>query len=44
MSAAQPAGVTGMNSNSLLALLLGSMFAASATLFATARRFRFGRK
>ncbi|MFI7423482.1 chaplin family protein [Nonomuraea sp. NPDC049684] len=44
MSAAQPAGLTGMNSSSLLALLLGSMFAASATLFATARRFRFGRK
>ncbi|MFI9598083.1 chaplin family protein [Nonomuraea sp. NPDC052265] len=44
MSAAQPAGLTGMNSSSVLALLLGSMFAASATLFATARRFRFGRK
>ncbi|MBF8186381.1 chaplin [Nonomuraea sp. K274] len=44
MSAAQPAGVTGMNANSLLALVLGSMFAVSATLFATARRFRFGRK
>ena len=44
MSAAQPAGVTGMNSGSLLALLLGSMLAASATLFATARRFRLGRK
>ncbi|GGS81521.1 chaplin family protein [Nonomuraea spiralis] len=44
MSAAQPAGLTGMNSSSLLALLVGSMFAASATLFATARRFRPGRK
>ncbi|WP_188189177.1 chaplin family protein [Nonomuraea sp. SYSU D8015] len=44
MSAAQPAGVTGMNSSSLLALVLGAMFAASATLFASARRFRFGRK
>ncbi|GAA1747167.1 chaplin family protein [Nonomuraea bangladeshensis] len=44
MSAAQPAGVTGMNSSSLLALALGAMFAASATMFATARRFRFGRK
>ncbi|WP_043615262.1 chaplin family protein [Nonomuraea candida] len=44
MSAAQPAGVTGMNSGSVLALLLGSMLAASATLFATARRFRLGRK
>ncbi|MEV1166976.1 chaplin family protein [Nonomuraea sp. NPDC049784] len=44
MSAEQPAGLTGMNSSSLLALVLGSMFAASAALFATARRFRFGRK
>ncbi|WP_237101254.1 chaplin family protein [Nonomuraea sp. MG754425] len=44
MSAEQPAGVTGMNTGSVLALLLGSMLAASATLFATARRFRFGRK
>ncbi|MFC4118550.1 chaplin family protein [Nonomuraea zeae] len=44
MSAAQPAGVTGMNSGSVLALLLGSLLAASATLFGTARRFRFGRK
>ncbi|SEG80002.1 Small secreted domain [Nonomuraea solani] len=44
MSAAQPAGVTGMNSGSLLALVLGSMLAASATLFGTARRFRIGRK
>ncbi|MGN9842920.1 chaplin family protein [Nonomuraea sp. H19] len=44
MSAEQPAGVTGMNSSSLLALVLGAMFAASATLFASARRLRFGRK
>lgn len=44
MSAAQPAGLTGMNSSSLLGLLIGSMFAASATLFATTRRFRLGRK
>ncbi|MEV0619520.1 chaplin family protein [Nonomuraea sp. NPDC050404] len=43
MSAEQPAGVTGMNANSVLALLLGSLLAASATLFAGARRFRFGR-
>lgn len=44
MSAAQPSGVTGMNSNSLLALVVGAMFAASATLFATTRRVRFGKK
>lgn len=44
MSAAQPAGVTGMNSTSLFALVLGAMFAASTTLFATTRRFRLGRK
>ncbi|MEU4323881.1 chaplin family protein [Nonomuraea dietziae] len=44
MSAAQPAGVTGMNSNSLFALVMGAMFAASATLFATTRRLRFGKK
>ncbi|MEV0235070.1 chaplin family protein [Nonomuraea sp. NPDC050786] len=44
MSAEQPAGLTGMNSSSLLALMLGSMFAASTALFGTARRFRFGRK
>ncbi|NJP91407.1 DUF320 domain-containing protein [Nonomuraea sp. FMUSA5-5] len=44
MSAEQPAGVTGMNAGSVLALLLGSMLAASATLFGAARRFRFGRK
>ncbi|GAA2374338.1 chaplin family protein [Nonomuraea africana] len=44
MSAAQPSGVTGMNSNSLLALVMGAMFAASATLFATTRRFRPGKK
>ncbi|GAA3096327.1 chaplin family protein [Streptosporangium carneum] len=44
MSAAQPIGVTGMNSGSLLALVLGAMSAASATLFVTARRIRFARK
>ncbi|WP_219467594.1 chaplin family protein [Nonomuraea rhizosphaerae] len=44
MSAAQPAGVTGMNNGSLFALVLGAMAAASATLFATTRRFRLGRK
>jgi hypothetical protein len=33
-----------MNTGSVLALLLGSMLAASATMFATARRFRLGRK
>ncbi|MFE3452460.1 chaplin family protein [Nonomuraea sp. NPDC059194] len=44
MSAAQPSGVTGMTSNSLLALVMGAMFAASATLFATTRRIRFGKK
>ncbi|WP_433249034.1 chaplin family protein [Streptosporangium sp. CA-135522] len=44
MSAAQPAGVTGMNSGSLFALLFGAMAAASAALFATTRRIRFGKK
>ncbi|MEV6866376.1 chaplin family protein [Streptosporangium subroseum] len=44
MSAAQPVGMTGMNSGSLLALVLGAMAAASATLFATTRRIRLGRK
>ncbi|MGW5688351.1 chaplin family protein [Nonomuraea sp. NPDC003754] len=44
MSAAQPAGVTGMTSNALLALVMGAMFAVSATLFATTRRIRFGKK
>jgi hypothetical protein len=44
MSAAQPVGVTGMNAGSLAALLLGAMFAASATLFASTRRFRLGRR
>ncbi|MEV1238940.1 chaplin family protein [Nonomuraea sp. NPDC049750] len=44
MSAAQPAGVTGMTTGSLFALVLGAMFAASATLFAATRRFRLGRK
>jgi len=44
MSAEQPTGVTGMNAGSLLALAIGTMFAASATLFALTRRFRLGRK
>ncbi|GAA5088309.1 hypothetical protein HNP84_010351 [Thermocatellispora tengchongensis] len=44
MSAEQPTGLTGMNPSALVALMLGAMFAASATLFATARRIRFGRK
>ncbi|GAA0974007.1 hypothetical protein GCM10009555_029680 [Acrocarpospora macrocephala] len=44
MSAAQPVGVTGMNAGSLAALLLGAMFAASAALFASTRRFRPGRR
>ncbi|WP_034384173.1 chaplin family protein [Herbidospora cretacea] len=44
MSAAQPDSITGMNAGSLAALLLGAMFAASATLFAGARRLRFGRR
>ncbi|MGN9789133.1 chaplin family protein [Nonomuraea sp. ZG12] len=44
MSAAQPMGVTGMNTGALFALVLGGMLAASATLFATTRRFRLGRK
>jgi hypothetical protein len=40
MSAEEPTGVTGMNSASLLALVVGAMFAASATIFATTRRLR----
>ncbi|GAA4234370.1 hypothetical protein FHR32_002974 [Streptosporangium album] len=44
MSAAQPVGVTGMNSGSLAALLLGALAAASATLFVATRRLRFGKK
>ncbi|GLW13166.1 hypothetical protein Misp01_82940 [Microtetraspora sp. NBRC 13810] len=40
MSAEQPAGVKGMNSGSLFALLLGGMFAVSSMLFAATRRFR----
>ncbi|MEV8638291.1 chaplin family protein [Streptosporangium sp. NPDC051023] len=44
MSAAQPVGVTGMNAGSLLALVLGAMAAASATLFVTARRIRFAKR
>ncbi|MBG0826836.1 DUF320 domain-containing protein [Planomonospora sp. ID67723] len=44
MSAAQPAGVTGMNSGSLLALVFGGLAAASATMFALTRRVRFGKR
>jgi hypothetical protein len=44
MSAEQPMGVTGMNAGSLVALVLGALCAASATLFATTRRFRLGRR
>ncbi|MEU6429880.1 chaplin family protein [Microbispora sp. NPDC046973] len=44
MSAEQPVGLTGMNPASFLALALGAMFAASASLFAVTRRLRFGRK
>ncbi|SDH97952.1 Small secreted domain [Sinosporangium album] len=44
MSAEQPAGLTGMNSGSLFALVMGAMFAASASLFAATRRFRLGRR
>ncbi|MEU9832261.1 chaplin family protein, partial [Streptosporangium sp. NPDC048047] len=43
MSAARPAGVAGMNSGALAALLVGAMAALSATLFAATRRFRLGR-
>ncbi|MFI0424209.1 chaplin family protein [Spongiactinospora sp. 9N601] len=44
MSAEQPLGVTGMNSGALAALMLGAMFALSATLLAGIRRLRFGRR
>ncbi|WP_424528056.1 chaplin family protein [Sphaerisporangium viridialbum] len=44
MSAEQPMGVTGMNTGSLAALLVGALFAASATLFAGTRRLRLRRK
>ncbi|MBP2704500.1 chaplin [Microbispora sp. RL4-1S] len=44
MSAEQPTGLTGMNPGSFAALVLGAIFAASASLFAVTRRFRFGRK
>ncbi|WP_327048555.1 chaplin family protein [Microbispora sp. NBC_01189] len=44
MSAEQPVGLTGMNAGSFAALVLGAMFAASASLFAVTRRFRFGRR
>ena len=45
MSAEEPMSVTGMNSSSLLALVVGAMFAASAALFAaTARRLRSRRQ
>ncbi|MET8158287.1 chaplin family protein [Sphaerisporangium sp. NPDC005289] len=44
MSAEQPVGLTGMNSGSLVALLAGALFAASATLFAGTRRLRLRRR
>ncbi|MFG1873568.1 chaplin family protein [Sphaerisporangium sp. NPDC049003] len=44
MSAEQPLGVTGMNAGSLAALLVGALFAVSATLFAGTRRLRLRRK
>ncbi|WP_214411579.1 chaplin family protein [Sphaerisporangium fuscum] len=44
MSAEQPMGVTGMNGGSLAALLVGAVLAASAALFAGARRLRFRQK
>ncbi|WP_101790652.1 chaplin family protein [Nonomuraea indica] len=44
MSAARPAGVTGMNTGALFALVLGAMSAGSAVLFAATRRFRLGRR
>ncbi|MBO4269560.1 chaplin family protein [Microbispora triticiradicis] len=44
MSAEQPVGLTGMNAGSVAALVLGAMFAVSASLFAVTRRFRFGRR
>ena len=44
MSAAQPVGVTGMNVGSLVTLLIGALAAASATVFGTTRRIRFGKK
>ncbi|MFF4772007.1 chaplin family protein [Microtetraspora fusca] len=40
MSAEEPVGVTGMNPGSLIALALGAMFAASASMFAVVRRLR----
>ncbi|WP_433220865.1 chaplin family protein [Microtetraspora malaysiensis] len=40
MSAEQPVGVTGMNPGSLIALALGALLAASATMFAVVRRLR----
>ncbi|WP_162794680.1 chaplin family protein [Nonomuraea lactucae] len=43
MSAARPAGLTGMNTGALFALVLGAMCAGSAVLFAATRRFRLGR-
>ncbi|WP_055482470.1 chaplin family protein [Sphaerimonospora mesophila] len=44
MSAEQPVGLTGMNPASFAALVLGAMFAASASLFALTRRVRLRRK
>ncbi|WP_181871513.1 chaplin [Sphaerisporangium album] len=40
MSAERPLGVTGMNAGSLAALLVGALFAASATIVASTRRLR----
>ncbi|GIN02173.1 chaplin family protein [Planomonospora venezuelensis] len=44
MSAAQPAGVAGMNSSSLLALVFGGLAAASASMFALTRRVRTAKR
>ncbi|GIH81814.1 chaplin family protein [Planobispora rosea] len=44
MSAAQPVGVTGMNSGSLLALVLGGLATISAAMFSVTRRARLGKK
>ncbi|MEV7968101.1 chaplin family protein [Sphaerisporangium sp. NPDC088356] len=44
MSAEQPLGVTGMNAGSLVALLVGGLLTASATLFAGTRRLRLRRR
>nr|BFE84701.1 hypothetical protein GCM10020093_073020 [Planobispora longispora] len=44
MSAAQPVGVAGMNSGSLLALVFGGLATVSAAMFSITRRARFGKK